>query len=177
MGATDNPSPAVQRRRLRTELRRARQEAGLTQDQVSAALEMSLSKVIRIEAGTVGVSANDLRALLSLYHVDDPDEVASLLALARAGRERPWQSTYRDVASPRLLQLIELEAAASSQQELPAAHGSRLAADRGIRPDHAEPAHHGACPADDVDALVEVRMKRQELLERDDSPAAVLHAG
>ena len=74
---------------------------------------MSLSKVIRIEAGTVGVSANDLRALLGLYHLDDPDEIASLLALARAGRERPWQSKYRDVASSRLLQFIELEAAAS----------------------------------------------------------------
>ncbi len=93
MADTESPSPAVQRRRLRTELRRARQQADLTQDQVSAAMDWSLSKVIRIEAGTVGISTNDLKALLGLYKVQDPDEVDSLVAMARAGRERPWQSS------------------------------------------------------------------------------------
>ncbi len=53
----------------------------------------------------VGISANDLKALLGLYEVDDPAEVSSLLTMARtvarAGRDRlPWLSEYRDVASP-----------------------------------------------------------------------------
>ena len=169
MGATSNPSPAVQRRRLRTELRRARQEAGLTQDQVSTALEMSLSKVIRIEAGTVGVSANDLRALLSLYHVDDPDEVASLLTLARAGRERPWQSAYRDIASPRLLQFIELEAPASiSRNFQPLMIPGLLQTEEYARIMLSQLTT--GLPAEGVDSLVEVRMRRQELIDRDDSP-------
>jgi transcriptional regulator with XRE-family HTH domain len=169
MGATDNPSPAVQRRRLRTELRRARQEAGLTQDQVSMALEMSLSKVIRIEAGTVGVSANDLRALLGLYHVDDPDEVASLLTLARAGRERPWQSAYRDIASPRLLQFIELEAPASvSRNFQPLMIPGLLQTEEYARIMLSQ--LKADLPGEGVDSLVEVRMRRQELIDRDDSP-------
>ena len=98
MADTDSPSPAVQRRRLRTELRRARLQAGLTPAQVAERMEWSLSKVIRIEAGTVGVSANDLKALLALYKIADEDPLASLLALARAGRERPWQSVYRTLS-------------------------------------------------------------------------------
>jgi hypothetical protein len=61
----------------------------------------------------VGVSASDLKALLGHYDIVDEAQVTDLLALARAGRERPWQSVYGDVVSPRMLQFIEFEAAAS----------------------------------------------------------------
>src|SRR5215470_7735071 len=105
------PSPVVQRRRLRAELRKARQDAGLTQEQVAAAMDWSLSKVIRIEAGSVGISTNDLKVLLGYYQLDDPDMTSELVALARASRERAWWSVYRDVAAPGLLQLIGYEAA------------------------------------------------------------------
>jgi hypothetical protein len=40
--------PTVGRRRLRSALRRARDAAGLTQEQVAAAMDWSLSKLIRI---------------------------------------------------------------------------------------------------------------------------------
>ena len=135
-------------------------------------MEWSLSKVIRIEAGSVGISANDLRALLGLYRVQDADEIANLLTLARAGRERPWQSRYRDVASARLLQFIEFEAAASTTRNfqplmVPGLLQTREYARIMLRqlnrdlPDK---------PPVDIDTLLEVRMKRQELLDRDDAP-------
>ena len=54
MDETENLSPAVTRRRLRTELRRARLDAGLTQDQTARAMDWSLSKLIRIENGRCG---------------------------------------------------------------------------------------------------------------------------
>src|ERR1700761_7404927 len=107
-----DPSPAVQRRRLRAELRRARLDAGLTQEQVSTAMDWSLSKLIRIENGTTaGISTNDLRAMLQHYKITDKARTDELTALARASRERSWWSTYRDVASQRLIQLIEYEQA------------------------------------------------------------------
>src|ERR1700733_5619567 len=169
MADTDSPSPAVQRRRLRTELRRARLQAGLTQDQVAETMEWSLSKVIRIEAGTVGVSANDLKALLALYKIADEDQVASLLALARAGRERPWQSVYRDIVSPRLLQLIEFEAAASiSRNFQPLVIPGLLQTEEYARAMFGQLA--GDTPDPGVDARVEVRMKRQEVLDQADPP-------
>ena len=169
MGDSDSPSPVVQRRRLRTELRRARQQAGLTQDQVADEMEWSLSKVIRIEAGTVGISANDLNALLGYYKIVDEDQVASLLTLARAGRERPWQSVYRDVVSPRLLQFIEFEAAASiSRNFQPLVVPGLLQTDEYARAMFRQVP--GDVPDKSIDAQVEVRMRRQELLDRDDSP-------
>ena len=67
----DGPRQVVKRRRLRAELRNARQEAGLTQEQVAEVMEWSPSKIIRIEAGSVGVCTNDMRALLRLYNVTD----------------------------------------------------------------------------------------------------------
>jgi hypothetical protein len=169
MGGTDNPSPAVQRRRLKTELRRARQNAALTQDQVAEAMEWSLSKVIRIEAGTVGISANDLKVLLSHYKIVDEDQIASMLAMARAGRERPWQGEYRDVVSPRLFQFIEFEAAASiSRNFQPLMVPGLLQTEEYARAIFRLLSRDASDKR--IDAQVEVRMRRQELLERADSP-------
>lgn len=108
-----NPRPLVQRRRLRTELRRARADTGLTQDQVANAMDWSLSKVIRIETGAVGVSTNDLRALLRLYEIHDQDRTDELVELARASRQTSWWSKYREDISSQYLQYIEYEEAAS----------------------------------------------------------------
>lgn len=116
MGDEASPSPVVQRRRLRAELRAARQAVGLTQDQAAKAVDWSLSKVIRIEAGSVGISTSDLKALLSLYGIDNADRTDELIMLAKAAKERGWWSKYSDflTANQReLLQLIGYESAAS----------------------------------------------------------------
>ncbi len=97
MGASDDISPVVPRRRLRTELRTARKEAGLTQSEVAAAMEWSLSKVIRIETGTVSISTNDLKALLNHYKIVDPARINQLLALGRV-QGGPQSSFARSVA-------------------------------------------------------------------------------
>jgi transcriptional regulator with XRE-family HTH domain len=104
----------VQRRRLRSELRRAREKGGHTQEDVAEAMEWSLSKLIRIESGSVGISTSDLKALLRHYGIVDPAEVDRLLDLARAGREqRGWWSEYRDAVSQQYLTFVGYEDAAS----------------------------------------------------------------
>src|SRR5690606_27669860 len=102
-------SPTAGRRRLRNALRRARDAAGLTQEQVAEAMDWSLSKVIRIETGGVGVSTSDLRQLLLLYQIDDPAQVAELVELARVGRQRPWWTRYKDTVPGSYLSYIGLE--------------------------------------------------------------------
>lgn len=69
MAKSDGPSPALQRRRLRAELHRIRQEANDTQEQVAAAMDWSLSKLIRIENGSVGISTNNLKVLPGHYGI------------------------------------------------------------------------------------------------------------
>ncbi|GAA2679299.1 MULTISPECIES: DUF5753 domain-containing protein [Actinosynnema] len=80
--------PVWGRREIAHDLVELRQAAGLNQKQVSAALEVSLSKIIRMEGGWQRVKAADLTALLALYGVQDPAAVEAMRAKARAGRGR-----------------------------------------------------------------------------------------
>lgn len=170
MGDGSSPSPIVQRRRLRTELRAVRQKAGLTQEQVVAALDWSPSKIIRIETGSVGISTTDLKALLGFYGIEDQQLVDRLVALGKAARKRGWWSSYPDILgmgkSRELLQLIEYESAAAITRNfetlvVPGLLQTEEYA-RAVISEHA--------PDDRVATLVQIRMKRQELLDSPDGP-------
>jgi len=168
MEASGNLSPVVQRRRLRTELRRARLDADLTQEQVATAMDWSLSKLIRIENGTVGISTNDLKAILAHYKITDDERTAEMLALSRGSRERSWWSAYRD-ASPRLIQLIEYESASFIIRNfqpmlipgLLQTEEYAAAMIRNLDPQVSDQV---------VKLAVEMRMKRQQLLRQPESP-------
>lgn len=105
--------PTVGRRKLRSAIRQAREAAGLTQEQVAVAMDWSLSKLIRIEAGYVSISTNDVKALLNHYQVSDPKRVEELVQLARVSRQRTWWSQYRETIRPAYYSYIGLEAEAS----------------------------------------------------------------
>jgi transcriptional regulator with XRE-family HTH domain len=164
-----SPGPVVQRRRLRAELRRVRLEAGLTQDQVAEAMDWSLSKLIRIENGSVSISTNDLKAILQYYKITDSDRVADLIAMGRVARERSWWSEYRDIASRQTLQLIEYEAAAmiSRNFQLSVVPGL-LQTEEYARAVLEE--NNAQRSGDEVDVLVSIRMHRQELIDRAEPP-------
>ncbi|MGV9561790.1 helix-turn-helix domain-containing protein [Streptomyces sp. NPDC003480] len=106
--------PSLNRRRLRIELRKAREGAGLTQREAADALEWSLSKLIRLEAGTVSLSVTDLRALLQLYHVTDAELVAELEGAARGSKGPSWWAPYNDMVRPQFAHYLGYESAATS---------------------------------------------------------------
>ncbi|MGH8571009.1 MAG: helix-turn-helix domain-containing protein [Gammaproteobacteria bacterium] len=105
--------PTVQRRRLRMELRRARDAAGLRQADVASAMDWSPSKLIRIERGDVSVSTNDLRALLNHYGVKDKGRIHSMLELAKAARGGSFYDQYADLLKPGFKEYLAYEASAS----------------------------------------------------------------
>lgn len=166
----DGGNPLMQRRRLRSELKRARQAKELTQEQVAREMDWSLSKIIRIEAGTSGISASDLKALLRRYGITDSGQVENFLTLARAARERPWWSGYRDVAPSALLQLIEYESAASviRQFESMFVPGILQTDDyaRAVIQDY----YDERPGSNKLHALVELRVRREELLDSGNAP-------
>jgi transcriptional regulator with XRE-family HTH domain len=168
---TSGQDAPVQRRRLRSYLRRARHQAGLKQRDVAEAMEWSLSKLIRIESGSVGVSAADLRALLHHYGIVDAAEVDRLLSLARAAKEqRGWWTGYREVTSQRYLAFLGYESAASVIQAfqplvIPGLLQTEEYARAVLR------AHGGSAVDRRVEEWVALRMRRQEeLFERVDPP-------
>jgi transcriptional regulator with XRE-family HTH domain len=78
----DHGSPTVRRRRLAAELRRLRERAGFTGDEVAERLGWSGSKISRIELHRIGIKQADLQKLLDLYDVTDAHR-ESLVALCR----------------------------------------------------------------------------------------------
>jgi len=80
-------------------------------------MDWSPSKIIRIEAGSVGISTNDLKALLNLYGIADASRTDELVELAKTAKEHGWWSKYREVLSKgngqELLALIGYESAAT----------------------------------------------------------------
>jgi transcriptional regulator with XRE-family HTH domain len=164
-----NLSTVVERRRLRADLRKARQEAGLTQENVASEMDWSLSKVIRIEIGSVGISTNDLRALLRLYKVNDSDQVQRLVELARATRRQSWWSKYRASVPPLFFQYLEYEAAASVIRQyesflVPGLLQTHQYANAVISQ------YKANLSPKTVRTRVEIRMTRQKLLEQGDAP-------
>ncbi|MFI7437827.1 helix-turn-helix domain-containing protein [Micromonospora haikouensis] len=90
-------------------LRRIREDHKLTLDEVRRKMEWSLSKLVRIEAGAVSISPNDLKALLQLYGVTDPAERENLLDLARRSRQHHWAGEYRDITTSSYMEFLGYE--------------------------------------------------------------------
>jgi transcriptional regulator with XRE-family HTH domain len=166
----DGGNPLMQRRRLRAELRKARQAKELTQEQAAREMDWSLSKIIRIEAGSGGISSRDLETLLGLYGVTDSEHVDALLALAREARERSWWSAYRDVAPRSLLQLIECESAASVIRQFETMFVPGILQTEDYAHAVIQDYFDERPGSDKLHALVELRVRREELLDSANPP-------
>src|ERR1700689_5898965 len=94
-------SPTVRRRRPALELRRLRESARLTCEDVAERLECSASKISRVETGRVSVSPRDVRDMLQVYGVP-PDQREELVQLARDPRQKGWWNAYSDGLRPHL---------------------------------------------------------------------------
>jgi transcriptional regulator with XRE-family HTH domain len=161
-------TPTGRRQRLGAELRRLREEAGLTIDRVAEALECSQSKVSRIETGQVSATPRDVRDMLKLYRVDDARREA-MVRVAREARQRGWWQKFVDVPDG-VPAYVGLETAATSidiymSLIVPALLQTAdyaKAVIGGVRPD---------LPPAEIDRRVELRLRRQALLDQERPPA------
>lgn len=168
------PSPTVRRRRLAIELRRLREAARLTVEQVAGALECSHSKISRIETAQVGVTPRDVRDMLELYGVQD-ERRDELIQIAREARQNSWWRAYRDSQAAQTA-YADMEIAAASILDyeplvVPGLLQTEAYARRVIRAVYPE------VPLEAIDDRVELRLARQSILTEDDPPSlwAVLH--
>src|SRR5829696_798441 len=146
-------TPTGRRRRLGAELRRLREDAGLTIDRVAEALECSQSKVSRIETGQVSATPRDVRDMLELYRVSEAQREA-MVQIAREARQRGWWQTFVDVPDG-VPAYVGLEVAATSID---------------IYMSLIVPARP-ALPASEIDRRVELRVRRQALLDQERPPS------
>jgi transcriptional regulator with XRE-family HTH domain len=103
---------AVVRRRLASELRRLRDAANLTCEDVAVRLECSSSKISRIETGRVLVTPRDVRELAQIYGVLE-DERDRLVQLARESRQQGWLQTFGYSLPAHVATYVDMESAAA----------------------------------------------------------------
>ena len=157
--------PAVRRRKLGAELRALRTVAGLTSGQAAGRVGWHQSKVSRIETGRSGVKPADVLLLLDAYEVRDPQLRQLLVTLAGSdddGRHH-WWHPYRDLLPPTYRDFISLESQACRVRTLENTVMPGLLQ----TPDYARAVTRAALeglPEEQVDALVEVRLARQDVL-------------
>jgi transcriptional regulator with XRE-family HTH domain len=163
-------SPTVKRRRLAAELRRYREAAGLTIDEVAERLEWSTAKISRAENARVTVLPRDVKFLLSTYGLSDHDDVWDvLLTLARESRQRGWWQQYGEAIPGWFEVYVGLEAEAAT------VHGYDPEFVPGLlqTEEYARAIHRAAlvnATDDEIEQRVKVRMARQRLLTSDDAP-------
>jgi transcriptional regulator with XRE-family HTH domain len=155
----------VSRRRLGIELRRLREQAGLSMEEAANRLDdLSQPKVSRLERGRVQrPRIGDVRAILELYGVTGADAEA-LLELARGSRGKGWWNAYGDLLPEWFHAYVGLEGdAAESLSFEPQVVPGLLQTEAYVR------ALTQTLPGisdEDLQRKVEVRMTRQEVLRR-----------
>ncbi len=144
----------------------------------AARLGWQQSKLSRIETRQIGVSTTDVRKLLDLYGVDDPQQVAGLLDIARKAKERGWWESYGATLPTETRTMIGIETEAS----LISTYEQALVPGLLQTPDYARAVIRAARPGDSQEIIqqrVEVRIARQALLNEQHGPQlwAVINEG
>jgi len=158
-------NPTVRQRELGRRLREQRLEHGLIIEDVAEKLLCSARKIGRLETGSGRPSLRDVRDLCALYDVGmaTTDE---LMELARGAREQAWWTQYEDLKLDPYLGLEEVATAITSFTTfyLPALLQTE---------DYTREIIKRIAPKMDPDIYrqrVEARMRRQEVLKRDNPP-------
>lgn len=162
--------PSLNRRKLRLALKAARDKTGLTQRDAADRLDWSLSKVIRIEAGTVSLSVTDLQAMLRLYEVTDEALVEELEQAARGSKGQSWWSEYNDIIAPPFAQFLGYESAADSIR----AYHPTLVSGLLQTTDYMSALFAASPAATEVQRRIDLRTARQERVFADGAPAVTM---
>ena len=162
------PSPTVRRKRLGIELRRLREQAELTCEDVGQRLECSGTRISRMETGRISVRPGDVRELLEVYGVSGA-EADSLVQLAREARRKGWWHTYGRVLPTWFEAYIGLESEAVRLRDFQSLVMPGLLQTE----DYARAVLRAAPQAGsstEIDRQVALRMKRQQILSQDVPP-------
>jgi transcriptional regulator with XRE-family HTH domain len=147
------------------ELKRLREEAGLTLEQVAEQLLVSTSKLSRLENAQGSPQARDVRDLINFYKIDGTELAAKLTRWTRAAHRQGWWADYSDTMTEDLDTHIAYETEASvarvyTTPALPVLLQTPEYARAFYQ--YNEPWR----PTSELDALVELRVRRQASLDR-----------
>jgi transcriptional regulator with XRE-family HTH domain len=162
--AQDSQAGPSARLILGARLRRLREAASVSPEDAGRAIRGSRSKISRLEHGRTGFKSRDVADLLTLYGVSDDAERATMLALAEHANAGSWWQEYADVVPVWLEHYLDLERAASLIRTYEVAYIPGLLQTG----DYARAVLQSGYPEAEVERRVELRLRRQQVLHRDD---------
>ncbi|MEU5364283.1 helix-turn-helix transcriptional regulator [Streptomyces sp. NPDC005925] len=165
------PAPTLLKMLVGVQLTGFREDAGLSQEQAAREVGFSPAKLSRIEAGKgrKPPTEADVRALLNLYGTDAYQSSLLLKILRRAGEPGWWQRYDKRIMPEWFDRLVGLQEAAATIRTfeiqyvpglLQTADYTRAVVQRGLP----------NAPENEVQRRVELRMRRAQLLSREDAP-------
>ncbi|MBB6170649.1 transcriptional regulator with XRE-family HTH domain [Nocardiopsis mwathae] len=138
----------------------------MTVEQAAERLEWSRARLGHIETGRRKKPLiTDIKALLDLYKVTDPREREAILNLTRQARETAWWTSYDDVFTGRFPG-FEAAAATISTYEPSLIPGLLQTSEYIAAITKATLIYSG----DDIQRVIDARLKRQEILTSPDQP-------
>ncbi|WP_040792471.1 helix-turn-helix domain-containing protein [Nocardia paucivorans] len=158
--------PTVLRIALGGQLRKLRESKNITRDAAGEAIRGSHAKISRLELGRTGFKERDIRDLLTLYGVTDPEEREAFLDLARRANEPGWWHRYSDLLPSWFGTYLGLEQAATKIRT----YEAHLVPGLLQTPDYARAVVTLGYEDGDTDRRVAFRQRRQEILHRADPP-------
>ncbi|MEV5007641.1 helix-turn-helix domain-containing protein [Streptomyces sp. NPDC093064] len=165
------PAPTLLKMLVGVQLAGFREDAGLSQEQSARELGFSAAKLSRIESGKGRrpPAEGDVRALLKLYGTDEYESSVLLRLLRRAGEPGWWQRYDKRLMPEWFDRLVGLQEAAAAIRTfeiqyvpglLQTAAYTRAVVERGLP----------TASAGEVQRRIELRMRRAQLLLRQDAP-------
>ncbi|GAA1390638.1 helix-turn-helix transcriptional regulator [Pseudonocardia kongjuensis] len=163
--------PVVIRRRLGHVLKRLRSDRNLQLAEVAKRLEISPSKLSRIETGAVEPKYRDVRDLLDIYEAQ-PEERDRVLDWITEAKSPGWWQLHGVPSDEKLNMLLSLEKESHSKRTYAIAVAGLLQTEAYARsvlgPTQLD------MPAEEVDRLVDIRIRRAHVIELDRSDAPPL---
>ncbi|HLK76553.1 MAG TPA: helix-turn-helix transcriptional regulator [Streptosporangiaceae bacterium] len=167
-------SPTVRRRRLAAELREIREDRGKSGDAVATALRWSASKISRYERARTGLRPQEVARLLDYYQITGPRREL-LLGLAEDAARKGWWEEFSESLSEDYKQFIgfEHEAASMAIWHVDVVTGL-LQTEAYARHIISSYSRVEPMPPGMIGRTVGVRMRRQQVLDRDDLRLSVV---
>jgi transcriptional regulator with XRE-family HTH domain len=165
-----DPGSTVVRRQLGRRLRRLREEAGKSHEDVAAAHIAGRTKMWRIEHGLIPVKDGDVLALARLYALP-ADVTEALVQLAAGTRDRGWTEEFGRTVPEGFGLYAGLEGSSSSVQSW---HPELV---QGLlqTPDYTRAlmTAHGGLSGEEIDRRLAFRMERQQAVLDREPPGRV----
>ncbi|MEU0697222.1 helix-turn-helix transcriptional regulator [Streptomyces niveus] len=162
------PYPTARQKRVGIELRKLRERAGLSGSAVAAFLGGERAQVSHLESGRYGVSAERVRRIAAHCSATDKHLVDALADMAEE-RGKGWWEEYRGILSPGFLDLAELEHHALYMRAIEMLYIPGLLQTEAYARELITSGVSNL-PKSEINARVEHRMRRRDVLSRPNPP-------